>query len=185
MDSMRNAVWILLLAIGCAPGGYYAAQPAAPAVPTCTGGAVPSGDQCVCPDGTSWDGAQCVGASQPQEQEQEQEQQQAATCSGGAVPSGDQCVCPGGTAWDGAQCVNASPQPAPNVEIHVEEHRSTDEIGKSCTSNPGYPSAGSCQYGAVCFRGTCTVWCANDGSCPSGMTCGLTGSPENTQLCQR
>jgi hypothetical protein len=104
-------------------------------------------------------------------------------------------VCPDGTAWDGAQCVGASPppqeeqpppqQPPMNVEIHVEEHRSTDEIGKSCTSNPGYPSAGSCQYGAVCFRGTCTVWCGNDRSCPSGMTCALTGSPENTELCQR
>lgn len=36
-----------------------AAQDAAPAI-TCDGGAVVVGDTCACPDGTSWNGAQCA-----------------------------------------------------------------------------------------------------------------------------
>jgi hypothetical protein len=202
---MRIAIALAVAFTACAPHGYYT-QPSAPAGPSCTGGAVPSGDQCVCPDGTSWDDSQqqCVGAPQAQ----------GPTCNGGAVPSGDQCVCPDGTgwddsqqqcvgtqaqvqpagcpdgtSWDGSQCVASAPvlpTSGPDVTVTVIEHRSTDEIGKSCTSDsPGYPTAGTCQYGAVCFRRVCTVWCANDRSCPSGLRCAMTGSPENTELCQR
>jgi hypothetical protein len=188
---MRLTWFAFVAFVACAPPGYTAA-PAAPAEqPQCNGGAVPSGDQCVCPDGTSWDGQQCAGA-----------QAQALACSGGAVPSGDQCVCPDGTSWDGQQCVGAAPpeqppeqpyQPppsiptsGPDVQVTYEVHRATDEIGKSCTSDtPSYPAAGTCQYGAVCFRRVCTVWCGNDRSCPSGMQCAMTGAPENTELCQR
>ena len=63
----------------------------------CTGGAVAGDTECVCPNGTQWDGAQCAA---PQLQ-----------CNGGAVASGDQCVCPEGTAWDGSQCAAAQAQP--------------------------------------------------------------------------
>jgi hypothetical protein len=50
----------------------------------CTGGAVAGDSQCVCPEGTSWDGSQCAA---PQVQ-----QPVASSCTGGAVQSGDQCV---------------------------------------------------------------------------------------------
>jgi len=66
----------------------------------CTGGAVAGDTECVCPNGTQWDGAQCAA---PQLQ-----------CNGGAVASGDQCVCPDATAWDGTSCVaSVAPAPAP------------------------------------------------------------------------
>jgi hypothetical protein len=66
----------------------------------CSGGAVAGVDQCVCPDGTSWDGAQCATIAQVPATPQ---------CTGGAMASGDQCVCPDGTSWDGAQCAVAAP----------------------------------------------------------------------------
>jgi len=58
----------------------------------CTGGAVAGDSQCVCPDGTQWDGAQC------------QALQQQPTCNGGSTWDGSQCVCAAGTTWDGNQC---------------------------------------------------------------------------------
>jgi hypothetical protein len=76
-------------------------------------------------------------------------------------------------------------QPGPAPTITIIRHSATDEIGKSCSSNDqAYPQAGGCQYGAVCYRRQCTVWCGNDGSCPAGKRCAFTTGGTPTKLCQ-
>jgi len=71
------------------------------------------------------------------------------------------------------------------VTITVERHAATDELGKQCTSQPGWPQAGGCQYGAVCYARTCTVWCGSDDSCPPGYRCAFTDENPRTKLCRR
>jgi hypothetical protein len=83
------------------------------------------------------------------------------------------------------QPIASRPPPAP-ITVQIERHSATDEIGKSCTggNDNGWPQAGTCQYGAVCYARRCTVWCGNDGSCPSGKTCAFTDSGVRTKLCR-
>jgi len=75
--------------------------------------------------------------------------------------------------------------PPPNVTVTIERHAATDELGKSCHAQPGWPAAAECQYGAVCYVDQCTVWCGNDGSCPAGYRCAFTDSNPATKLCRR
>jgi hypothetical protein len=71
------------------------------------------------------------------------------------------------------------------VTVTIERHAATDELGKSCHAQPGWPSAAECQYGAVCYADQCTVWCGSDGSCPSGYRCAFTDGNPATKLCRR
>ncbi|MEO8705181.1 MAG: hypothetical protein ABI867_34365 [Kofleriaceae bacterium] len=76
-------------------------------------------------------------------------------------------------------------RPSPPPTITIVRHAATDEIGKSCSSNDNaWPQAGGCQYGAVCYHRSCTVWCGNDGSCPVGKRCAFTTGTTPTKLCQ-
>ena len=86
---------------------------------------------------------------------------------------------------------SAPPPPSPslppssdNTTITYVHHAATDEIGKSCQSDNGYPKAGGCEYGAVCYHQRCTVWCSNDGTCPGSMRCGRTDTNPGTDLGQ-
>src|SRR5690348_14721217 len=74
---MRKPLSTLLvgsLLFACGGGGGYQGDPntANDAQNGCQGGAVPAGDQCVCPESSQWDGAQCVQAGGGQQQVYEQ-----------------------------------------------------------------------------------------------------------------
>jgi hypothetical protein len=84
-------------------------------------------------------------------------------------------------------------QPLPTPGVRVEVHAASDELGKGCDpsvgfigDNPdaGWPHAGSCHYGAVCYHRRCTVWCDSNRQCPSGLHCAPTTGTAPTELCQ-
>jgi len=84
------------------------------------------------------------------------------------------------------------PSPPPsssgNVTVTYERHSAVDEVGKSCSSpndtDRTLPTAGTCQYGAVCYQGRCTTWCSSSGACPSGLSCGWTDGQTKQQVCR-
>gem|GEM_PF-774274 len=115
----------------------------------CTGGAVAQVDQCGCPNGQSWDGAQCVDPPPPAPADPGDGDANAGGCPEGSVaggPFGDQCVscpggmiptgmynrdcaCPDGTVWNGAEC--AAPQagaPAVRPPPPTPSHRARPQV---------------------------------------------------------
>lgn len=116
----------------------------------CSGGAVAQIDQCVCPNGQSWDGAQCVEPPPPVAPDPPPDPgdtsaggcpdgtvaggpfgDQCMSCAGGAIPTGlynRDCACPDGTAWNGAECTvpeaGAPATPAPPPPPHHRERHS-------------------------------------------------------------
>jgi hypothetical protein len=77
---------LALVLLACGGRGY---DPAYPQQSACPGGMVSAGDQCACPEGTQWNGAECTMAS---------------ACPPGSVQNGDECTCPPGTQWGGSSC---------------------------------------------------------------------------------
>lgn len=116
-------------------------------------------------------------AAQQQAQQQQQQQQQP------QEPTYDQTQQP--TYQQPEPQQPTYQPPPPNVSVTIERHAATDELGKSCHAQPGWPAAAECQYGAVCYANECTVWCGNDGSCPSGYRCAFTDGNPSTKLCRR
>jgi len=94
----------------------------------------------------------------------------------------------GGSPPAPAYGTTSGPPPAGNVTITHERHDAVDEVGKRCSSpndtDQTMPTAGSCQYGAVCYQGRCTVWCGSGGACPSGLSCGWTDGATKVQVCR-
>jgi hypothetical protein len=77
-----------------------------PQTPTCSGGQIWNGAQCVCPSGQQWNGYQCVTTPPP-----------TPNCPGGQYWNGAQCVCPPGQQWNGYQCVAPPQQPQMQVRF--------------------------------------------------------------------
>lgn len=136
MKKLSIALVVALVACG---GGAYDPGAAYPQQATCTGGAVPSGDQCVCPEGTQWNGAECAGAA-------------AAACPPGAVQSGDQCVCPQGTQWGGESC-----------QVVIEQRTEQRSMNLTCCINH---AKYTCPDEAALQR--CATLTPNHGCAPAG-----------------
>jgi hypothetical protein len=125
--------------------------PAAPAQTlACEGGSVQVGDQCACPDGTAWDGAQCAGAAVANA---------GPSCTGGAVPAGDQCVCPEGTAWNGAECVAVVQQ----TVIQQQSHTGTSSF-TCCVNGARYTCPDDAAFRA-CVTMSPSHGCTRAGGC--------------------
>jgi len=90
--------------------------------------------------------------------------------------------------YEPAPTYGTSPPPSGDVTVTYERHSAADEVGKSCSSandtDRELPTAGTCQYGAVCYQGRCTTWCGSGGACPSGLSCGWTDGRTKMQVCR-
>lgn len=108
----------------------------------CTGGAVASGDRCVCREGAHWNGSECLPVIH---------------CGGGSFQQGNRCACPSNTTWNGEACA----QPTCNGGALWSNGRC---ICPPETSWDGYACAGrpppSCNGGAVWRNSRCV--------CPDG-----------------
>ena len=116
----------------CPPGHKWDTVSSSCAIklPSCSGGKIlllPS-KKCKCPQGTTWDGLNCVTCTGGQIWDSVSEKckcppakpywtgTQCIQCHGGQLwnPSSKTCVCPTGDIWDGSSCVTPPPPTPPS-----------------------------------------------------------------------
>lgn len=87
----------------------------------CSGGAVAGVNQCECPSGTQWDGAQCTAPAAPPEPD----------------PSAS---CAAGTTWDGTQCAATgdATAPPPATPTPVDSPHADGRACRSALLKKGY-----------------------------------------------